>query len=359
MSDCGGSTDAPAVRIAIFLRWSTTCSNVSLAPAKADQCPNRRRFTSQTHTLSIGSGGNSWSKAAAPIWALVCGLPTPKRQRRVLVMLQAYFDDSRMDPGEQSEGAFVLAGYIAEAAQWAAFADAWQAVLDLPSPRGLPPIGALKTKDAFQLRNRKSRFFGWTEAERDERLLRFAKVANSHAIRSIQCLIPTKDFKQILGVIEPVRPYWLAFHSLIGALAKFAAERGPEEQVEIYFDIQGDESEDRLRASFRQVIAQIRPDLAKRIAGEPCFKDDEVVLPLQAADLIAWHMRRNIYEAVKGGVLSSVVWTELMDIERLTGLFDREKLIDIARRYFDLGRLSVPGRPMTLPDPSSGWGRPS
>lgn len=44
-------------------------------------------------------------------------------------MLQAYIDDSH-----DTSSAFVLAGYIAPAENWAAFSDVWRAILDTPVP---------------------------------------------------------------------------------------------------------------------------------------------------------------------------------------------------------------------------------
>jgi hypothetical protein len=54
------------------------------------------------------------------------------------LVLRAYIDDSHT-----VQTAFVLAGYIATAENWAAFSDDWQEVLDMP-----PRLERFKMADA-------------------------------------------------------------------------------------------------------------------------------------------------------------------------------------------------------------------
>jgi hypothetical protein len=293
-----------------------------------------------------------WSKAATPVWALVSGLPTRKRQKRQLLMLQAYFDDSRLEPSNLTFGAYVVSGYLADATKWAAFSDAWQRVLDIASPRGLPKLNYLKTTQAFRNRDRASQFYDWTDAERNERLLLFAKTVNQYALISVQTIIPVEIYKRVLGPITKQSAYWLAFHSLIAELAEFLIARNIDDKVEIYFDRQGDESEDRIRESYREVAKQVPAASAAKIAGTPDFRDDKDVLPLQAADLIAWHVRRNIMETARHKELKSDTWTELLNLERLTGVYTEERM----RRIFQMGNAPKPS--VILRDPSSGGSRP-
>jgi hypothetical protein len=67
-------------------------------------------------------------RANSYIWALVSGFSEPMRSNRLLLMLQAYIDDSRSD----DPPVFALGGFIAPAEKWASFSDEWQQFLDMP-----------------------------------------------------------------------------------------------------------------------------------------------------------------------------------------------------------------------------------
>src|SRR5437867_682301 len=108
--------------------------------------------------------------------ALVSGLPSRKRNSRLFLMLQAHIDDSGWDG---MSPVFVLAGYLAKKEQWDAFSDEWNSVLHPPTGRQLD---VLKMSDAYRLDRTESRFFGWSEKERDDRLISFAKTINHHVM---------------------------------------------------------------------------------------------------------------------------------------------------------------------------------
>lgn len=70
------------------------------------------------------------SPASDRVWAQVSGVAPSRSWKRLLVVLQAYIDDSRGD-----DGTFVLAGYIATAESWAKFAGEWEELLPYGTPR--------------------------------------------------------------------------------------------------------------------------------------------------------------------------------------------------------------------------------
>ena len=118
------------------------------------------------------------SKAAERIWSLVSRLPSAKRRRRVLLMLQAYIDDSaKGDPN-----LFVLAGYISTTKRWAAFSDEWQRLLDHESNY-----------------YRKLEYFKMSEmtSENDkERCLWFHNVIEDHVMAAVSLTFPTKELQE-------------------------------------------------------------------------------------------------------------------------------------------------------------------
>ena len=60
--------------------------------------------------------------------AFVCGLPSKSRDKRFLMMWQAYIDDSGH---RQHASVMVLAGFVAAVPQWKVFSDEWQQMLDM------------------------------------------------------------------------------------------------------------------------------------------------------------------------------------------------------------------------------------
>ena len=129
------------------------------------------------------------------------------------------------------------------------------------------------------------------------------------------------------------------------------------EKIDIYFDRQPDESESQLRAGFKEFMSGAPQHLKDRIGGGgPDFKDDTDILPLQAADLLAWHFRRNIFEHDRGRKFTNAVWHELLNLERMTGIWSKEKLANWFEEKRRKAFVPVQTSTMTLPDPSSGWG---
>ncbi|MGD0421643.1 MAG: DUF3800 domain-containing protein [Xanthobacteraceae bacterium] len=268
-------------------------------------------------------------------------------------MLRAYIDDSRNHRGK---GIFALCGYIGDATKWAEFSDEWEATL-----HALPRLENLKTHEAYRLRDPASQFYGWTAAQRDAKLIQLAKVANKHALVSIQSIVRPEQYKEILGSIAANETvYQFSFYTIIAELLKLPGKWNINDQIEIIFDIQGDESEATIRRAFREFMSAGPPELVSRLGADPEFKDDRKVLPLQAADLLAWHVRRHVYEYDRGNKdgLESAVWTELLNLPRLTGIWDQQKLKLMAQQKLARQFKAISGPIMTLPDPSSGWGRP-
>ena len=273
-------------------------------------------------------------------------------------MLRAYIDDSKhiRQPGIAG-GVYTLCGYVGEASKWEAFADDWDKALREP-PR---PLEYLKTVQANGLNDPESMFYGWTPQERDDKLLSLAQAVNRHALVSIQAAVRPEHYQEIFGSITEMRPYQFLFYNVCAELVKLLERRwGIKDKIDIYFDRQTDESEDKLRASFREFIADSPADLRERFGGVPEFKDDRDITPLQAADLMAWHFRRNIWETDRGNRdgLASPAWTELLNLPRLTGIWGPEKLKEFVREKQMKVLLSRPVTWMTYPDPSSAWRTP-
>jgi hypothetical protein len=148
------------------------------------------------------------------VLAMVSGLPRGERERRRLMVLQAFVDDSGNDPQDEY---LVLAGFVASVLEWIKFSDAWQAELDKS-----PKLKYFKMTEAHSLRGQFDRNLGWTESERDKRVRKFARIAAQYAHLRISTAIRHEHFeKYIKGLAVPERklssdsPYFLLFTHLI------------------------------------------------------------------------------------------------------------------------------------------------
>lgn len=213
--------------------------------------------------------------ASDRIWAEVAGLPSRKRKDRLLAMFQAYVDESEKD------GLFVMAGYISTAERWAAFSDEWQRLLDYQSDH-------YRRLDAFHFKEMRS--------ERDrERFPWFYRVAADHAYAAIALLLDAKALERVFhefdwppeaGGLELSRnPYVLAFHAVLTGIPRIQGEIGISTPIDFFFD----DSSHKSKCLYGwDVIKEVAPKEILPLMGQPpAFRDDSVVLPLQAADLWA------------------------------------------------------------------------
>jgi hypothetical protein len=221
--------------------------------------------------------------ARAEIEALVCGYSGTIRQRKQLVMLTAYFDDSS---SEQEEKLLVLAGYIHNAETWARFSDDWQVVLAAP-----PSIEYFKMREAENLNGQ---FGGWEPIARNAKVLTFAEVIEKHVPWSIECSISRRNHQAIVRPVGPYDlrfPYFDAFYAVIIKLAQWHYQIGLTIPVDFVFDEQGEIGAEAV-IWYEHIKSIQPPEISALLGSTPVFRDDKKILPLQAADLLAWHIRR-------------------------------------------------------------------
>lgn len=195
-------------------------------------------------------------------------------------MACAFVDDS----GSGGDSRFyVLGGYVASIAEWQGFAERWQEVLDLE-----PRLEYFKMSQAESLRGN---FLGFTAVQRDERVSRFIDVIMAHDLREASVAIPHAEFCEVL---EPLllkahsSPYYFAFVAMVTALSGYYRHGGlSREIVDFVFDIQQGK-----QTRMESLYGSFRGWYPKWQLGNVHYRTDQDSLPLQAADLIAWHTRR-------------------------------------------------------------------
>jgi hypothetical protein len=210
--------------------------------------------------------------------------------------LQAWIDDSGSEPQSTF---FVLGGFVAQHDQWAAFSDQWQAVLDQS-----PKLEYFKMNEAFRLRGQFDTRRGWTEENRDRRVMEFTEIIRDHAIVRVSASIQHADYTRYIASIPmPVRklavdnPYVQLADQLILAVAVKSDLHGLNQPCDFYFDEQQDFSAELIAnwADFKALIKTSgRAGLYELIGSQPSFRDEKIFLPLQAADLYAWHVRDHL-----------------------------------------------------------------
>ena len=213
-------------------------------------------------------------KAALPIAALVCGYPGDHRRLRLLLMMQAYIDDSVTD-----REVLVLAGLLATVERWEAFSVEWQERLDHA------PWSVFKMSEVWDrggdisLEHAKWHYF----------------TTRDHAQGGICMTVPLAPLaaaaaKYGLVGTAAANPYTWGIKGIINGLAKSQLEWGLSEPVDFIFDERGEER--MVRDVWDHYLANVSDDVRALTGRKPIFEDDEKVLPLQAADMWAWWCRK-------------------------------------------------------------------
>jgi hypothetical protein len=240
-------------------------------------------------------------RAAAQVWRLVSGYPPGKRENRVMVVLvdpQRIVDASGNEPNSPF---FVLGGFVAPAVKWAAFSEAWQAVLDIP-----PKLEYFRMTEAANMSGQFHRRFGWTEAMRNDRVISFARIARKFASIRVSAWIRRADFDtHILSLPALVRslgvdnPYVMLVNQIVLAVATFGSQHGVNTPCDYIFDSE-EGFDEEVFANWPNVKRLLeltgRSDVSQFVGERPIFRDDKSFLPLQAADLYAWQVRKCIAE---------------------------------------------------------------
>jgi hypothetical protein len=235
--------------------------------------------------------------AADRVWAMVSGLPSGKRERRNLMVLQAVADDSGNEPGsEPLNKFFVFGGFVADSSTWARFSDEWDKGLNEH-----PRIEYFKMAEANGLRDQ---FDGWTLAARDEKLEKLSHIVARYPLAVIDVSIKHTDFSELISSIylpdrglSTDKPYPILANQLMVALGDYQRRMKATEEIDIFFDTQlGFEEELHRWWPLFEILKEeeTQTNFSRYISGPPNFRDEKKFLPLQAADMYVWHKHRHL-----------------------------------------------------------------
>lgn len=195
--------------------------------------------------------------------------------------VQAYIDDS--GSGGDSPW-FVLAGYTSSKEAWDRFDSAWFETLQLP-----PSIGVFKASQAESL---KGGFAGFTRDQADAKIAALIRVIQGHAVRALHIRVKQKHYNRIIRAngLPAIwdDPYYFLFMGLVSMAVSTEKHLGENDPVEFIFD-----SNQRLEAPSKRLRRQMDEIhlFANRIV-DVRFQNDRDTPGLQAADLLAWQVRR-------------------------------------------------------------------
>ena len=197
-------------------------------------------------------------------------------------MLKAFVDDS--GSGGDSPW-YVLAGYVGTVDGWDQFDAQWRSALDAD-----PKINDFHSSEAESLRPR-GQWAGVTKDQRNVKINELIEVITRCAQRAIHVRVRQSDYNEIIKNYVPPQwdnAYYFLFPSFVAAVVGMEKYFGQSEPVEFVFDSSKRFEKPSLRL-YNQFV-----DLDK-FAGRILnihYEDDKVFLPLQAADLLAWQIRR-------------------------------------------------------------------
>jgi hypothetical protein len=225
--------------------------------------------------------------------SLVCGYPAKLRREKLLVILNAYADDSGSDEGSKTPARyFVLAGYVMPVETWKLFSDRWADEL-----KKVPSIKCFKMSDAEY---GDGYFQGMQEPFRKLKVNELAQVISDFEPIPISAHLKWDDYKSIVqGRVPKVldSPYANLFYQIIkrSHAAQIAVNHNDPSigfhRVDFIFDEQGQVGLRALQwyGGLRVLLSEPHKSM---LGSTPIFRDDEEIVALQAADMLAWHLHR-------------------------------------------------------------------
>jgi len=189
-------------------------------------------------------------------------------------VLQAYVDDS-MEAGK----VLVFAGFISSPENWREFSSEWMQAL------------RLARWQSFKM----SEIAGSGSKDRLERAGYFYRLIEEHVAALVTVAVDIEALRLVvceLGLPEEyANPYAVIYRVILDYTAQSQHEIGFCDPVDFIFDMHGSRQE--VAEGFRLMMQHIPDEERARFGEPPRFENDNVCMPLQAADLLAWHVRKH------------------------------------------------------------------
>lgn len=224
------------------------------------------------------------------IRSLVCGFPARIRKNRCIVVFNGFVDDSGSSRGVYSGNVYVLAGFISTAEKWEEFSDAFEEICDKE-----PTIADFHMYEAYRPIG-KSEYKFKDETERDQRIREMVALIKGKALYRVDSVLAWPNYERIIkGRVPPEidSPYFLLYYNTILAFASFMEQAKLTGTVDWVFDDQGPVGNEALNW-YDFIKDNIGDEVKKYLGAKPIFRHDSDVLPLKAADIFAWQIRKHL-----------------------------------------------------------------
>lgn len=230
-----------------------------------------------------------------------------------------FFDDSASHSGKRH---LILAGYVMPERRWVAFNQAWKTELERP-----PKLGHLRMASISR---------SLIAADRESKVRALSKIVERFGPLSAASRISQADFDTIVRPHAPYdyrHPYCFCLLGLVDQLARTSAGSRNPIPIGFIFDDQGNVGENAV--VMQTLLTQLGDDALRPIMGDgPTFANDKDVPGLQAADMLAWHLRRSFEGSLKEE--DKTVLEALTPHHLFTGEWSKEILTHLASEYSNL-----------------------
>jgi hypothetical protein len=197
-------------------------------------------------------------------------------------VLRAFIDDSGSD---QHSAWYVLAGYLGTLEDWDSFDTQWDTVL-----REAPSIPYFKSAEAERLRA-DGHWRGVTREERNAKIDSLIEVIGHFSRRAICARMRRNDYNELVkGKVPKMwdNPYYFLYTCIIGATVNIERLDGRGDEIDFVFDT--DEEHTQQSNAMIPALLQMKSGWDSVVGIHR--NDDKAFKPLQAADLLAWQIRR-------------------------------------------------------------------
>lgn len=205
-------------------------------------------------------------------------------------MIQIFIDDSRKS--DQSP-VLVLAGYLASKEKWQVFNIGWNAIL---AKHGMTSFHAV---DVWRL--------GYSSGVksplvRGSVFVQLIDCIANHVEHAFAVSIPFESHEHWFAPkqfpdLPSLRAYNMAFYVLLTQIHQHMFKRRFDKELEIIFDEQGGESIASVLSGMQEFSRLAAKDFPGLTVATPRFMSDDNCPGLQAADMLAWLLRRDALNA--------------------------------------------------------------
>jgi hypothetical protein len=206
----------------------------------------------------------------------------------LFAMITAYFDDSGTS---QSNSVAAVAGYIGSVAQWERFGIEWNNLLH---------ASGVSQMHRTDLESFYGEFAGWTPQKRDVLVNKAQEIIKDRTYVGIGHSVVKEDFERILPQILQEfygGPYGYCAFLCIARAIRWHGNKKISEPLDWVFEA-GTEGSGQFNMLMSTLYAN--PDMRRDFKVNGWAFRDKTVVPLQAADVLAYEMFKHVTNQIVG-----------------------------------------------------------